>query len=66
MWPIPKKCSYHLARNATCLVSFELHLHKATDILLDTMEVQKHNYERDGPNGIASEQAGGGHCVAGG
>ena len=25
MWPIPKKCSYLLARNATCLVSFEWH-----------------------------------------
>ncbi len=26
MWPIPKKCSYLLARNATCSVSFEWHL----------------------------------------
>ncbi len=26
MWPIPKKCSYFLERNATCSVSFEWHL----------------------------------------
>ncbi len=26
MWPIPKKCSFLLARNATCSVSFEWHL----------------------------------------
>ncbi len=30
MWPIPKKCSYLLSRNATCSVSFELQLQQIT------------------------------------
>ncbi len=30
MWPIPKKCSYLLGRNATCSVSFEWHLQRIT------------------------------------
>ncbi len=30
MWPIPKKCSYLFARNATCSVSFERHLWRIT------------------------------------
>ncbi len=30
MWPIPKKCSYLMWRNATCSVSFEWHLQRIT------------------------------------
>ncbi len=30
MWLIPKKCTYLLARNATCAVSFEWHLRRIT------------------------------------
>ncbi len=41
MWPIPKKCSYLLARNATCSVSFEWHLWR---IILTSFHQKKNTF----------------------